>query len=75
MLLGPRKAQLVKIAASDIHGQRFHDLYYFFLDDPEKTILASRVPVESVYSDPQPGDLVSIEFMMNVPTKVERLAN
>ncbi|MDD5542699.1 MAG: hypothetical protein PHX83_05955 [Acidobacteriia bacterium] len=75
MLLGPRKAQIVKVAPSDIHGQRFHDLYYFFLEDPDKTIQASRVPVESVYSDPQPGDLVSIDFMMNVPTKVERLVH
>ena len=75
MFLGPRKAQLVKITPSDIHGQRFHDLYYFFLDDPEKKILASRLPVESVYADPQPGDLVRIDFMMNVPTKVERLTN
>ena len=73
MFLGERRAQIVKVAEADIHGQRFYDLYYFMLDDPGKQVIGSRVPVESVYNHPQIGDAVTIHFMMNVPTKVERL--
>lgn len=73
MFMGQRRAQIVKVAETDIHGQRFYDLYYVLLDDPGKKVIGSRVPVESVYDQPQDGDKVIIEFMMNVPTKVERL--
>lgn len=75
MFLGGQRAQIVKLGKAGIHGQQFYDIYYFLLDDPAKKILGSRVPVEAVYEDPQAGDLVTIEFMMNVPTKVEKLTS
>lgn len=74
MFLGGKKAQIVKLGVADIHGQRFYDVYFFLLDDPSKKVIAARIPVEAVYENPQVGDKVTIEFIMNVPTKVERLS-
>jgi hypothetical protein len=70
IMSGARDGVLQQVAAVSIHGTIFYDLVY--THDGEAQPRRARVGVESVYAQPQPGDLVRVSYLMNVATAVER---
>jgi len=71
IMSGKKAATLRQVRLIDIHGTRFYDLE-FTHDDAPGQVRAARVGLESVYSDPQPGDAVAVSYLMSVVTGVER---
>jgi hypothetical protein len=70
-LSGKKDATLRAIRQVDIHGTRFYDIEYSHDDAPEQ-VRAARVGVESADQSLQPGDPISVSYLMNVVTAVAR---
>jgi hypothetical protein len=71
IMSGTKDATLRAVRLIDIHGTRFYDLEYTHDDTPSQ-LRATRIGVESAYTDPQPGDQVSVSYLMNVVTGLAR---
>jgi len=71
IMSGTKDATLRTVRLIDIHGTRFYDLEYAH-DDAPGQVRAARIGVESAYADPHPGDQVSVRYLMNVVTALER---
>lgn len=70
-LNGKKDAILRQIQLVDIHGTRFYDIVFTHSDTPDQARRA-RIGVEDAYSDPAPGDPVSVSYVMNVVTGLTR---
>jgi hypothetical protein len=74
MLKGTRDAQLRRIQAISIHGQRSWEIVFTHLDDPEEQLHAARVGSEAIEADTlEEGDRVRLEYLVGVVVKVTRL--
>ena len=71
IMSGTKDATLRAARLIDIHGTRFYDLEYTH-DDAPGQVRATRIGVESAYTNPQPGDQVSVSYLMNVVTALAR---
>jgi hypothetical protein len=71
IMSGTRAGTLRTVRLIDIHGTRFYDIEFTHDDAPGQARTA-RIGVESSYADPQPGDQVSISYLMNVVTALAR---
>lgn len=71
MLSGTKPATLRHVQLVDIHGTRFYDIAYTHDDAPEQ-IQTARIGVEDAYPDPQPGDAISVRYLMNVVVGMTR---
>jgi hypothetical protein len=72
MLMNATKAAtLQQVQLVDIHGTRLYDLIYSHDEEPDVPRRA-RLGPEALYADPQPGDEVSVRYLMGVVTAVER---
>ncbi len=71
ILSGSKDATLRQVQLVSLHGTEFFDVVFAHDDAPEQ-LVRSRVGRESIYADPQVGDLVSIAYLMNVPTNIAR---
>ena len=72
MLKGSREAVLHRLQPISIHGQLSYDIQYTFPDDPESQVRAARVGTEALAPDLQPGDRVTLDFLVGVVTGVHR---
>ncbi len=70
-LSGSKEATLRDVRLVDIHGTRFYDLLYAH-DDAPTQLRTARVAVEDAYAEPHPGDAITISYLMNMPTSVQR---
>jgi hypothetical protein len=73
MMFGQQPGRLLLVVGVDIHGALFYDLN-FVLDATPNRVLKSRIGRESVYENPQAGDLVSLHLVMGQVTRVEKRA-
>ena len=73
MLRGSREALLHKMQPISIHGQLSYDLHYRFADEPDSQLRVARVGPEAIESGIQPGDRVSLDFVVGVVTGVRRV--
>jgi hypothetical protein len=71
IISGKKDATLRQVQLVDIHGTRFYDVEYTH-DDAPSELRRARIGVESAYDDPQPGDIISVSYLMNVPTGITR---
>jgi hypothetical protein len=71
IMSGSKDATLRDVRLVDIHGTRFYDLVLIH-DDAPTQVRTARIAVEDVYADPQPGDTVTITYLMSMPTGVQR---
>jgi len=71
IISGTKDATLQQIRLIDIHGTRFYDIGYTHDDAPEQ-LRTARIGIESAYADPQPGDALTVSYLMNVPTGIAR---
>ena len=70
-MLGRQPGKLLDLRVVDIHGAQFYDLLFALDSSPDKA-QTSRIGQESVYENPQPGDLVVLHLVMGVVTRVEK---
>ncbi|MFQ3631645.1 hypothetical protein [Roseiflexus sp.] len=71
IMSGRKDAVLHNIQLIDIHGTRFYDIVFAHTDTPEQARRA-RIGVDDAYPDPQPGDAISVSYLMNVVTAIAR---
>jgi len=73
MLKGSRDAVLYRLQPISIHGQLSYDMHYRFADEPDGQMRVARVGPEAVSPGLQPGDRVSLDFIVGAVTAVHRL--
>ncbi len=67
---GKKQAVLQQVQFVNIHGTYFCDLAYTHSDETQ--IRQARIGKDDIYDNPQPGDTVSVSYVMNVVTGVQR---
>ena len=74
MLKGTRDALLKRIHPLSIHGQVSWEIVFTHLDDPEEQLHAARVGPEAISGHTlEPGDRMTLEYLVGVVVKVTRL--
>jgi hypothetical protein len=74
MLKGTRDALLKRIHPLSIHGQVSWEIVFTHLDDPEEQLHAARVGPEAISGHTlEPGDHMTLEYLVGVVVKVTRL--
>jgi hypothetical protein len=71
MMMGTQHVTIRHLRLVSFHGQRFYEITYSPLEEPERT-LAGRAPFEEVYEGPQAGDRAILHFLMGAITQVEK---
>ena len=74
MLKGSRLGVLRRIQPVSIHGQISWDVYYVDEENQDGTVGMARVGPESVDRHLEPGDRISLEFVLGAVTRVTRAA-
>ncbi len=74
MLKGSRLGVLRRIQPVSIHGQISWDVYYVNEDDQDGAVGMARVGPEAVDRRLEPGDRISLEFVLGAVTRVTRAA-
>ncbi len=72
MLRGSREAILHKMQPISNHGQLSYDLHYRFEDEPDSQVRVARVGPEAIDGGIQPGDRITLDFVIGVVTSVRR---
>ncbi len=73
IMSGRKNATLLDIRLIDIHGTRFYDITYSHEDTPQER-RACRIGLEDAYTNPQPGDSISVGYLMNVAIGITKRA-
>jgi len=71
IMSGKKEATLREVRMVDIHGTRFYDIVYTH-EGEQGMARTARIGVEDAYPNPQPGDVISISYLMNVATGMAR---
>ena len=72
MLKGNRPAVLRKIQPISVHGQVSWDVFFSDPDDPDGPLQMARVGPEAVARDLEPGDRVTLQYLLGSVTSVAR---
>jgi hypothetical protein len=72
MLKGTRSALVKKIQPVSIHGQISLDVYFVDPDDPDGQVSLARVGEESVPRDIEPGQIVTLHYLLGVVTQITK---
>jgi hypothetical protein len=72
MLNGTRAAIVNRIQPISIHGQISLDVFWVDPDDPDGEIRHARVGNESAPSNLEPGDRVTMHYLMGMVTQITR---
>ena len=72
MLRGTRTVILKRIQPVSIHGQLSLDIMYVDPEDPEGELRHARVGNESVPRDMEPGDHVTLHYLMGAVTQITK---
>jgi hypothetical protein len=72
MLKGTREAVVHRIQPLSIHGQVSLDIFWQDPEDPEQEIRHARVGDDAVPRDMQPGDRVTLHYVMGMVTKITK---
>ncbi len=71
ILGGSKSATLRQVQRVSIHGSEFYDLVYQHDEEPNQ-LRQARIGREQMYTDPQPGDAVTISYTLNMPTAINK---
>jgi hypothetical protein len=71
MFFGPQSATIVGAQPVVMHGEQLYDVH--FQVDGESQARAARLGPETLYGVPKAGDRVSVRFVMETVTRIERL--
>ena len=72
MLKGSRPAVLRKIQPISVHGQVSWDVFFSDPDDPDGPVQMARVGPEAVARNLEPGDRVTLQYLLGSVTSVAR---
>lgn len=72
MLKGSRQGIVTRIQPVSIHGQVSLDVFWTDPDDPEGEIRHCRVGSESVPRHLEPGDRVTMHYLMGMVTDIRK---
>ena len=63
---------LLQVRPYELHGTPYFALLFRFDTDPDGGAREARVSADMVYADPQPGDRVLVESVLNVVDRIVR---
>jgi|TARA_Y100000294_G_scaffold165804_2_gene173647 hypothetical protein len=72
VLNGTRQAILRRVQPISIHGQTSCDVFFSDSDDPEGPVHTARVGPEAMARGLEPGDPISLVYLMGSVTAVRR---
>jgi hypothetical protein len=72
MLRGTRTAILQKVQPVSIHGQVSFDVHYLIVENDDERTHVARVGREDVAHGLEPGDHITLEFLLNQVIRVTR---
>jgi hypothetical protein len=72
MLKGTRQGIVSRIQPISIHGQISLDVFWVDPEDPEGEIRHARVGSEAAPRDLEPGDRVTMHYLMGMVTQISR---
>jgi hypothetical protein len=72
MLKGTRDGLLKRVQPVSIHGQISLDLFFTDPGDPDGQTHVARVGPEAVNGNIEPGDLITIDYLVGQAVKVTR---
>jgi hypothetical protein len=72
MLKGTRAAIIKRVQPVSIHGQISLDVFWVDPDDPEEEVRHSRVGNESVPRGMEPGDRVTLHYLVGAVTQITK---
>ena len=72
MLKGTRPGILRKIQPISVHGQVSWDVFFNDAGDPDGQVLMARVGPEAVDQTLEPGDRITLEYLLGGVTSVTR---
>jgi hypothetical protein len=72
MLKGTRQGVISRIQPVSIHGQLSLDVFWVDPEDPEGEIRHARVGSEAVPRDLEPGDTVTMHYLMGIVTEIRK---
>jgi hypothetical protein len=72
MLKGTRQAVIHRIQRLSIHGQVSLDVFWQDPEDPEQELRHARVGDDAVPRDLQPGDRVTLHYVMGMVTQITK---
>ena len=72
MLKGTRQAVVHRIQPVSIHGQVSLDVFWQDPEDPEQEMRHARVGDDAVPRDLQPGDRVTLHYLMGMVTRITK---
>jgi hypothetical protein len=72
MLKGTRTAVVKRVQPVSIHGQVSLDVFWVDPDDPEEEIRHARVGHESVPQGMEPGDRVTLHYLLGEVTQITK---
>jgi hypothetical protein len=70
MLKGTRTAIVKRVQPISIHGQISLDVFWVDPEDPEEEIRHARVGNEAVPRSLEPGDRVTLHYLMGMVTQI-----
>ncbi len=65
-----RDAVLRRVNPYLLHGEQYYEIFYTYANEPD-TLRQSRIAHNYIYPDPQEGDPVLIEALLNVITEIK----
>ena len=72
MLKGTRQGVIKRIQPISIHGQVSLDVFWVDPDDPEEEVRHARVGDEAAPRDMEPGDTVTMHYLMGMVTQITK---
>ena len=72
MLKGTRTTVMRKIQPISVHGQESWDVFFSDPDDPDGPLQMARVGPEAVERGLEPGDRVTLQYLLGSVTNVTR---
>ena len=66
-----REAVIHRVYSYLLHGEQYYEILYSYTNEPN-TLRQARIAHTNIYSDPQEGDHVLIEAVLNVITEISK---
>ena len=66
-----REAVIHRVNPYLLHGEQYYEILYAYSNEPD-TLRQSRIAHTNIYSNPEEGDHVLIEAVLNVITEISK---
>ena len=73
MLKGTRDGILKRVQPVSIHGQISLDIFFTSVEEPDGQIHVARVGPEAVNGNIEPGDIITIDYLVGQAVKITRV--